>query len=99
MNYLSAGNEERLWEGDATDLLTDEFDYNLAGAKLLGRDVGQLLTERSIGPVMKILETQIGERNEYPLVEAMRDNFHGEFEKGLNMLESFVEGVRDVLPR
>lgn len=97
LNYLYANNEERLWEGDGTDLVTDGFDYNLASARLLGRDVGQLLSERSTGPVLKILEAQTGERNEYPLVEAMLDNFHGEFEKGLNMLESFVQGVRDIV--
>jgi predicted nucleotidyltransferase len=96
LNYLYANNEERLWEGDATDLITDEFDYKLASARLLGRDVGQLLTERSTGPVMKILEAQTGERNEYPLVQGMLDNFHGEFANGLRMLESFAQGVHDV---
>ena len=99
LNYLYADNEERLWEGDATDLVTDEFDYNIASARLLGRDMGQLLSERSTDPVLKILEEQIGERSEYTLVEAMLDNFHGEFEKGLSMLESFVRGVRDVARR
>lgn len=99
LNYIHAGNENRLWEGDATDLITDEFDYNLASARLLGRDMGQLLSERSTGPVFKILEGQTGERNEYPLVEAMLDNFHGQFETGLRTLESFVQGVRDVRPQ
>jgi predicted nucleotidyltransferase len=95
LHYIHADNEKRLWEGDATDLITDEFDYNLASARLLGRDMGQLLSERSTGPVLKILGGQTGERNEYPLVEAMLDNFHGEFVKGLSMLESFLLGVRD----
>jgi predicted nucleotidyltransferase len=88
MNYLEAGNEERLWEGDGTDLVNDDFDYNLAGARLLGRDVGQLLTGRSKDLVITILETQIGERNEYPLVVAMLDNFQDEFDRALKMLES-----------
>ena len=60
-NYLYVDNEKRLWEGDAVDLVTDGFDYKLASARLLGRDVGQLLTDRSTGPVMKILEVQTGE--------------------------------------
>ena len=96
VNYLDAGNDERLWEGDATDLVTDEFDFKLASARLFGRDVGQLLTARSKDAVMTILEAQTGDRNEYPLVEAMLDNFYGEFDKGLSMLESFVQGVHDV---
>jgi predicted nucleotidyltransferase len=96
LNYLDAGNEERLWEGDGTDLVTDGFDYKLASARLLGRDVGQLLTARSKEPVMTILEAQTGEQHAYPLVEAMLENFHGEFDKGLSILESFVQGVRDI---
>ena len=47
LNYIYADNEERLWEGDATDLVIDSFDYKLASARLPGRDVGELLTERS----------------------------------------------------
>ena len=66
LNYLDAGNNDRMLGelAEHADLLTDEFDYHLAGARLLGRDVGQLLTERSTGPVMKILGGQTGEQNQ-----------------------------------
>jgi hypothetical protein len=45
--------------------------------------------------VLTILDEQTGEKNQYSLVEAMLINFHGEFEKGLAMLESFRKGVLD----
>jgi predicted nucleotidyltransferase len=98
LNYLDAGNSQRvIGEGaEYADLLDDNFDYNLASARVLGRDVGKLLSERSIGPVLTILEEQTGDKNQYPLVNAMLSNFHGEFEKALAMLESFRQGVLDV---
>jgi predicted nucleotidyltransferase len=97
-NYLDAGNSDRVLgeEAEQGDLLTADFDYYLAGARLLGRDLGQLLTDRSYEPIMKILDDQTGERNQYPLVEAMLSNFHGEFPKGLSMLESLKQGILDV---
>ncbi len=97
-NYLDAGNRDRILgeEPEHADLLTAEFDYYLAGARLLGRDVGQLLTDRSYVTIMKILDDQTGERNQYPLVEAMLSNFHGEFEKGLSLLESLKQGILDL---
>lgn len=97
-NYLNAGNSDRILgdEAEQGDLLTADFDYSLAGARLLGRDVGRLLTDRSYAPTMKILDEQTGEQNQYPLVEAMLTNFHGEFEKGLSMVESLKQGILDV---
>src|SRR5258705_7998797 len=77
-NYLDAGNRDRILgeEAEHGDLLTAEFDYYLASAQLLGRDVGQLLSDRSYVPIMKILDDQTGERNQYPLVDAMLSSFH-----------------------
>lgn len=98
LNYLDAGNQERvLGEGaEHADLLNENFDYNLASARVLGRDVGKLLSERSIGPVLAILEEQTGDKSQYPLVNAMLSNFHNDFDTGLAILESFRQGVLDV---
>jgi predicted nucleotidyltransferase len=96
--YLDAGNRDRILgeEAEQGDLLTADFDYFLAGARLLGRDVARLLTDRSYAPIMKILDEQTGERNQYPLVEAMLRSFYGEFQKALSMLESLKQGILDV---
>jgi predicted nucleotidyltransferase len=82
LSYLDAGNQERvIGEGaEYADLLDDNFDYNLASGRVLGRDVGKLLSERSIGPVLAILEEQTGDKNQYPLVIAILINFHGDFD-------------------
>jgi predicted nucleotidyltransferase len=97
--YLDAGNQERVYGegGDAIDLLdNDEFDYDLAGARLLGRDVGRILTKRSRALLEEILEAQTDENGECHLIEDMMargENFHGEFDMALNMLKVLRQGV------
>ena len=49
-NYLDAGNRERLYgvHGDCSDLLGDQdFDYDRASARILGRDIGRILAEET----------------------------------------------------
>lgn len=48
-HYLAAGNEDRIYseQGDCFDLLNEEFDYNKASARILGRDIGRLVTDIS----------------------------------------------------
>ncbi len=56
-HYLDAGNQDRIYteQGDCFDLLNEEFDYERAGARILGRDVGRLLTETSRSIVERVL--------------------------------------------
>ena len=101
--YLDAGNQERVYEegGDAIDLLDDDFDYEQAGARLLGRDVGRILTDRSRTVVEEILKRPMGAQHEHPLVEDMiagGENFRGDFERALSMLENFKRGVLETRP-
>jgi predicted nucleotidyltransferase len=95
--YLDAGNQSRVTgdKAEHSDLLDDNFDYSLASARVLGRDVGKLLSERSMAPVLTILEEQSADTNYYPLVNAMRGSFHDEFDRALAMFESFRKGVLD----
>ena len=48
-HYLDAGNQDRVYteQGDCFDLLNEEFDYDKASARILGRDLGRLLTDTS----------------------------------------------------
>ena len=57
-HYLDAGNQERLYTdgGDSFDLLLDDdFDYEAANARILGRDVGRLLTGESRELIERVL--------------------------------------------
>ncbi len=43
-HYLEAGNESRQFNGDS-DVVDEEYDARYVGARLLGRDIGELLDE------------------------------------------------------
>ena len=58
-NYLNAGNDDRLYDADA-DLLDDDFNYETAGARLLGRDLKSILTEATKEIIAKLLAEESG---------------------------------------
>jgi predicted nucleotidyltransferase len=101
--YLQAGNEERVFgeRGGQTDLLDDDKFVNvpLTGARLLGRDVGAILTEQSLKAVKRILAEQTAGGGGHPLVAAMIGgafDIDEAYEEALRALEMFGLGISDV---
>ena len=54
-NYLPAGNEPRLWDEFADWTQEDTFDYELAGARMLGHDMRAILDDEGIERVGGLL--------------------------------------------
>lgn len=101
--YLQAGNDERVYgeRGDHTDLLGDDkfVDVRLTGPRLLGRDVGAILSDQSHGAVMRILAEQTAEGRAHPLIAAMISgdlDIDKAYEEALRGLEMFSLGISDV---
>ncbi len=61
-NYLAAGNEPRLWNEFADWTQEDGFDYELAGARMVGHDVRALLDDKGIERVGVLLSQQASSR-------------------------------------
>lgn len=57
-NYLNAGNEERLWDTFAAWTEEDAFDFERAGARMLGHDMRLLLDEAGSHRIGGILSEQ-----------------------------------------
>lgn len=102
-NYLQAGNEERVYGdgGEHSDLLNDEkfVSVELTSARLLGRDVGMLLTDQSQQAVIRILEKQTADDGSLALVAAVASgalDADKAFEKALHELKIFMQGISDV---
>lgn len=53
--YLKAGNEQRLFD-EHQDLFEETEDYDLSGARLLGRDIKKSVSERVLKNLLGILE-------------------------------------------
>lgn len=57
--YLEAGNEARLWDEFVDWTQDDSFDYELAGPRMLGQDIGRLLDPVGRDQVAAVLLQQV----------------------------------------
>ncbi len=97
-HYLDAGNRDRLYSehGDCADLLNDEnFDYDKASGRVLGRDIGRILTEES----RLIIEQAVSDEDEAERFAAAmarnRVHYHGSDDEALAMLDALRRGLSD----
>ncbi len=92
-NYIDAGNFERVYSGEESDILED--DYEVMSAKLLGRDMATILTPTSKDYILKILDDETGEQDRYRFIEDMRAGFtfiRDDFEVRIKLMEAFKTG-------
>ncbi len=91
--YLDVGNRERLYS-DHVDLLTEDFDYVLAGAELLGRDIASSVSSATKRLLIKILQQETGVGSQTRLAEDMsRRPSTIPFEQHYAMLSSMKKGI------
>ncbi|NJD23493.1 MAG: hypothetical protein FIA82_12645 [Melioribacter sp.] len=57
-NYIEAGNMDRL-QSEHSDLVDDQFDFELTGAILLGRDIAEISNPQTLEFLVNILEEEI----------------------------------------
>ncbi len=91
-NYLAAGNEARLWAEFVRWTQEDGFDYDAAGARMLGYDIAALLDPGGRERVTALLEGQ-------SQVEALgalpvEMNSHSP-DRAIRMLSSLLHGLRE----
>lgn len=97
-HYLAAGNEGRVYgeRGDYFDLLNEQFDYGTVSARVLGRDLGQLLNESSRPILARVLSREPNRVNIDALAMAMiknSANYYGNYDIAAAMLEELRTGV------
>lgn len=71
-NYLDLDNQDRLHRDHADWLQYEDFDYELAGARLLGRDIGRLLAPADLQTVSGILGGQVADDKPSRLADEMQ---------------------------
>ena len=99
LNYIEAGNLERIYDGEESDISEGAAaDYELMSARLLGRDVAAITMPESKKFILKILNEETGEQDNYKLALDMRRGpsyTSNEFDTNLNLLEAFKKGFLD----
>jgi len=87
-NYLNAGNADRL-SSDFADLLEDErFDYELAGAYVLGNDIAGFLDETGATRILKLLNEESDPQGKLRLAGDMRIDA----DRALGLIQSLEAG-------
>lgn len=66
--YLRIGNDSRLWTEHDDLLDSDSFDYQVAGAHMLGRDLAQMCQENTRNRILEILDQELNGNGDLPLV-------------------------------
>jgi predicted nucleotidyltransferase len=93
--YLDAGNHERMFDEGSDLLESEDFDHEVAGARLLGRDMAAILRPQTKEALLKILDKETGDQSRYTLIASMVE--HGaertDFEKALRLLEQTKAGI------
>jgi predicted nucleotidyltransferase len=98
LNYLDAGNQDRLHNQERDLVDVEDFDYVRAGARLLGRDIAAMLRPETTSTVLAILTRETDEQNRCRLVENMTDletDSADNFEERLNLLKEMTLGILD----
>ena len=95
--YMDAGNNrERLFSEHADLLDNDGFDYERAGARLLGRDMATLAAEGTKQTLIDILAQETGKSDRFRLVRDMTTGTDSEsFDDTLLLLQALEQGLVD----
>jgi predicted nucleotidyltransferase len=99
-HYLDAGNQDRIYTeaGDCFDLLNEGFDYYEASARILGRDIGRLLSDTSREVVARGLSQEPAQPGADALAIAMIKNkvgYDGDYDVAISMLTELRTGISE----
>lgn len=95
--YIDAGNDSRLYEEDS-DLLVDDFDYEKASARILGRDIAKIAGTETISILSAILERETGNSSDFNLITDMikgRGSFEDLFTSTQALLNQLHLGIAE----
>lgn len=93
--YLEGDNKEKLY-GQYSDILQEDgFDYELASARILGRDIAKTLMKNTLNSIEKILTKEINPDNEFRLINDFSSMIFADnpSEMALSYLENIHRGI------
>lgn len=92
-DYADAGNLDRIYDSSDNDIIQAcDFDLELAGAQLLGRDITRIAGEDTRQSLVLILQGELDGENDL-LIQTMSANLFGDYDKTREILLSFRKGI------
>lgn len=90
--YLRAGNEDRLYSEHSELLDEADFDFEAAGARILGRDLGVIAGSEVRARLVQILDSGMGSSQGEPLLRALPLRS----ELARQLLQSLRKGLQEI---
>jgi predicted nucleotidyltransferase len=95
-NYAIAGNEDRLFNEESEIMELEDFDIDLAGARLLGRDMAQICGSATKASLVELLEPELDNEGDYRLVRGMTSSpIRDGFKSNTILLTKLLLGLKD----
>lgn len=95
LRYLDAGQAERLYSAEQ-DLMEGDFNYELAGARLLGRDIARMGDAALLGTVSQILTSETDPNGASRFIGDVASPFGTGNELIPDLLAMVQNGIEDV---
>lgn len=100
-NYLDAGNLDRLFH-EALDIVeSEDYDYELASARLLGRDMLKLASASTKTKLIEILEIEsLRDQGHRIAIDVLQSDGFGwlEYERVVTYFEFLLKGLTEIQP-
>ena len=92
-NYEMAGIFEELYGSELQLLESEDFDNQIAGIVLLGKEMSKICTDQTFKYLEKVIDEETSENSSFDLVRHMMLSRHDDFDKILYLLNKLKEGI------
>lgn len=95
-HYLDAGQCERIWDAEIDLMDAPDFDYELAGARLLGRDVARMAGPETRRLIIDILTEEFRLDGPHRLIGHWETHEGADEAAMHNILDNFLKGLGEM---
>ncbi|MCK5087718.1 MAG: hypothetical protein KAQ90_09360, partial [Melioribacteraceae bacterium] len=96
--YLEGENQQKLYDDDSDILEANDFDFETAAARILGRDISRFSTQKTLKYIGEIFERETNPEKEYRLARALINStvYDDELEKAILLIDNIRQGIQDL---
>ena len=92
-NYENAAIFEKLYESELHLLESEDFDNQIAGIVLLGKEMSKICTNQTFGYLRKIINEETSKNSNFNLIRDMLLSKRDDFNRILYLLKKLKEGI------
>ena len=94
-NYENAGISDKLYGSELQLLESEDFDNQIAGIILLGKEISKICSNKTIKNLKRIMDEETSEESDYNLIKDMVVNRRNDFNRILFLLRKLKKGINN----